>query len=297
VAAVLSLFCTGLGQIYCGRIVAGLVLFLASLLYAPLVVLTAYIDPSTPLLVLLLLGLVFVLGIYVFATINAYRVARRSGAEFEPREYNRPLVYILFILVGVTYPAVVLSHLRANDFEAFYIASSSESPNVLEGDRILVNKVVLRNRPLRRGDVVVFRAPNDRHLIFVKRVIALSGDTVEVREGQVHVNGKPLELDPIPRSSLAAINAVVEGQVFAESNAGSRYQIVLAPPPSPSSPPIADYPRHTVPSDSCFVLGDNRLRSLDSRKFGFVPLGDLVGVVQYIYCPVASWSRFGVFRG
>jgi hypothetical protein len=44
------------------------------------------------------------------------------------------------------------------------------------------------------------------------------------------------------------------------------------------------------------VLGDNRNRSLDSRKFGFVPLGDLVGVVQYIYRPAATWSRFGVFR-
>jgi signal peptidase I len=296
VAAVLSLFCTGLGHIYGGQIAKGLVLFLVSLLFAPLVVVAAHLDPSTPLLVALLLSLVLVLGVYVYATVNAYRLARRSGAAYELHDYNHGLIYALFILVGVSYPAVVLSHLRAHDFEAFFIPSASESPNLLPGDRVLVNKVVLRHRPLQRGDVVVFRAPGDRLSLYVKRVIALPGDTVEVLSGRVHVNGKVLELDPIPRSTLGgAIQTAIEGQVYSESNAGNRYQVMLAS--SSTEKPIDDYPRQTVPADTCFVLGDNRLRSKDSRQFGFVPLGDLVGLVQYIYCPASAWSRFGVFRG
>jgi signal peptidase I len=260
-------------------------------------VVAAHLDPSTPLLVALLLSLLLVLGVYVYATVDAYRLARRAGVAYELRDYNHGLIYTLFILVGVSYPAVVLSHLRAHDFEAFLIPSASESPNLLPGDRILVNKVVLRHRPLQRGNVVVFRAPGDRHLFFVKRVVALPGDTVEVQSGRVHVNGKVLELDPIPRSTLGAIQTELEGQVYTESNAGSRYQVMLAPPSTSNEKPIEDYPRQTVAADTCFVLGDNRLRSKDSRQFGFVPLGDLVGVVQYIYCPASVWSRFGVFRG
>jgi signal peptidase I len=232
-----------------------------------------------------------VLGVYVYSTVDAYRLARRWATVYEPREYNRPVVYVLFILVGVTYPAAVLPSLRANAFEAFIIAAASEVPSLLLGDRVLANKAALGARALQRGDVVVFRAPNDRQVQFAKRVIALPGDTIEIRSGRVHVNNKALELDPIPDSSAAPGDARHEGRVFAESNAGHRYRILL-----PSSEPLEDYAPHTVPQNTCFVLGDNRNRSRDSRHFGFVPLGDLVGVIQYIYFPADTWSRFGAFR-
>jgi signal peptidase I len=198
VAAVLSLFCTGLGHIYCGRVATGLILFLASLLFAPLVMLAAFLAPSTPVLLALILGLLSVLGLYAFATVDAYRLARRAGAGFVSLDSNRGLIYALFLLVGVTYPVGVLHYLRANAFEAFLVPSDSEAPNVLPGDRILVNKAVLHRHPVQRGDVVVFRPPTDRRRQYVKRVIALSGDTVEIRSGRVRVNDKPLELDPIP---------------------------------------------------------------------------------------------------
>ena len=119
----------------------------------------------------------------------------------------------------------------------------------------------------------------------------LIASEIEIRSGRVHVNNKALELDPIPDSSAAPGEARHEGRVFAESNAGHRYRILLPP-----SEPLEDYAPHTVPQNTCFVLGDNRNRSRDSRHFGFVPLGDIVGLVQYIYCPADTWSRFGAFR-
>jgi signal peptidase I len=294
VAAVLSLFCTGLGHIYCGRIVVGLVLFLASLMFAPAVVVVSLLEPSTPLLIGLLAAGLLVLGAYGYAVVDAYRLARRLKDDYQPRDYNRSLVYTLFILVGVTYPALVLQDLRANWLEAFRIPSASETPNLLPGDRFLANKAAVRGKSPRRGDVVVFHAPENREQLYVKRVIALPGDTVAIKGDQIYVNGKALERDRVPATSLTSLgpDGAGGGAVFAESNAGRRYLTMVEPSPGPA----ADYAERTVPADTCFVLGDYRSRSADSRKFGPVPLGDITGVVQYIYFPAQSWSRFGVFR-
>jgi signal peptidase I len=232
-----------------------------------------------------------VLGVIVFAAVDAYRVARRVRGPFEPREYNRGLVYALFILVGLTYPVGVVSYLRANVFEAFYVPTASEVPNILPGDRVLVNKVVLQRRFVRRGDVIVFRHPRQRQLTYIKRVVGLPGDTVQVRGGRVYVNGKKLERDRVPAASLAVPAEDLDGEVYYESNAGSRYRVMVGP----AARPAGDFAASKVPEGSCFVLGDNRNRSQDSREFGFVPLGEVVGLVQYIYLPAGSWSRFGAY--
>src|SRR2546423_12065775 len=96
VAMVLSLAATGLGQIYCGRIVRGLVMFLGSLLFAPAVVVAALLPPATVVLVGLILALLTVLGVYVFAVVDAFRLARRGRDLFQSMDYNHPLVYALF---------------------------------------------------------------------------------------------------------------------------------------------------------------------------------------------------------
>ena len=158
VAMVFSLLATGLGHIYCGRIGRGLALFLASSLFAPLAVAASLLEPSTPLLVGLLASALAVVGLYLFAVVDAFRLARRLGEDYVPHEYNRAYLYALFILVGVTYPPGVVHYLRTNAFEAFLVPTASEAPNILPGDRVLVNKQLLHQRYPRRGDVVVFRA-------------------------------------------------------------------------------------------------------------------------------------------
>jgi signal peptidase I len=289
-ALVLSLFSTGLGQVYAGHIVRGLILFLVFLLFVPIVFVAALLQPSTPILVGLLLVLGVELGIMLFSAVDAYRLARQSGAHYELKEFNRPLVYALFLLVGLFYPVAGLMALRANVFEAFYIPTESEVPNILPGDRILVNKLAYRDAVPKRGDIVVFRSPGNRSQNWIKRVIGLPGDTVEVRDNQVYVNGKKLERDPVPKVSLASIRKEATGDVFYETNAGSRYKIMLD-----ASSGAANHPRTKVPEGCFFVLGDNRNHSEDSRHFGGVPMGDIIGTIQYIYIPALSWSRFGAY--
>jgi signal peptidase I len=290
VAVILSLAATGLGQIYCGRIVRGLVMFLGSLLFAPVIVVAALMPPSTGVLVGLILALLAVLGVYVFAVVDAFRLARRGRDHYQPKDYNHPLVYALFILVGLTYPAGGLYFIRSSVFEAFEIPTASEVPTLLPGDRVLVNKTTYQRRFVRRGDEVVFRVASEPGLNWVKRVIALPGDTVEVKANEVFVNGQKLPRDPAPLASLGAAAQEVKGELFEETNGGRRYRILFAA----DTKPLPDFAKAKVPEGTCFVLGDNRNKSFDSREFGFVALGDVIGDVQYRYWPAVTWTRFGV---
>jgi signal peptidase I len=290
IAVILSLSAAGLGQIYCGRIVRGLVIFLGTLLFAPAIVAAALLPPSTVVLVGLILALLTVLGVYVFAVVDAFRLAQGGRDLYQSMDYDHPLVYALFILVGLTYSAGGVSFIRSGVFEAFAVPSASEVPTLLPGDRVLVNKTTYQRRFVRRGEVVVFRVSSEPGMIWAKRVMALPGDTVEVKDNEVIVNGQPLPREPAPRASLGAAAQAVKGELFEETNAGRRYRILFAA----GTKPLPDYPRAKVPDGMCFVLGDNRNNSRDSRTIGFVALGDVLGDVQYRYWPAATWNRFGV---
>jgi len=213
IAVILSLAATGLGQIYCGRIVRGLVMFLGSLLFAPAIVVAALLPPATIVLVGLILALLTVLGVYVFAVVDAFRLARRGRDLFQSMDYNHPLVYALFILVGLTYSAGGVYFIRSNVFEAFAIPMASEIPTLLPGDRFLVNKTTYQRRFVRRGDEVVFRVPSEG-ANWVKRVIALPGDTVEVKENEVFVNGQQLAREPTPRASLTLASSACQDRTY-----------------------------------------------------------------------------------
>jgi signal peptidase I len=290
-AAALSLVSTGLGHLYCGRIVRGVALFCASLLFAPFAIALALLAPATPVLVALILGFVAVVGLYLFAVIDAWRLARATEGSFTPHDYNNSVVYLLLGLVGLIYPAAALAYLRGHVFEAFYVPSSSMVPTILDGDRVLANKVALASMP-QRGDVVIFRVPSRRGQNWIKRVIGLPGDRVAVRGGEVFVNGKKLERDRMPDSHLGALGKQVRGKVYTETLAGRRYLIQLGG----GEERAADFAEKTVPEGCYFLLGDNRDNSLDSRELGFIARHDVVGEVTYVYLPAESWSRFGVLR-
>jgi signal peptidase I len=139
--------------------------------------------------------------------------------------------------------------------QAFFIPSGSMEPTLRTGDRILVGKFTYRIWDVRRGDIIVFRYPLNPNKDFVKRVVGLAGERIEIKDGLVLVNGRPLnEVYP---------TALPGGDRACASNYGPE----------------------TVPKDSVFVLGDNRCNSEDSRFFGFVPMGNIVGRALAVYWP------------
>jgi signal peptidase I len=159
---------------------------------------------------------------------------------------------------------------RSSVVQAFWVPSGSMLPTIQIGDHIFVNKLayavhvpligteLLKTGNLKRSDVVVFVSPVDRSTDLIKRVIAVPGDTVEIRNKHVFVNGEPLP-DTHAYFSDASI-----------SPTGHRDNM----PPT------------KVPEGKFFVMGDNRDRSYDSRFWGFANIADIKGKATFVY-----WSR------
>jgi signal peptidase I len=145
-------------------------------------------------------------------------------------------------------------------------------PNIEPGSRVVVDKLYYRSAALRRGDLVVFTNPNVRHAKYIKRVVALPGDVVEMQNDELIVNGQRLDHGNAPRAGTERV----------EGNAEAQYRIRLGPVDSPKSG-ITSFEAQRIPNGQCFVLGDNRHQSDDSRVHGPVPLMDVVGRVARVF--------------
>lgn len=133
----------------------------------------------------------------------------------------------------------------------FYIPSPSMQPTLIEGDRVLVSRFVYRFGEPNRGDIVVFHPPVDETQDYIKRVVAVAGDRVAVKDGKLYVNGKA-QVEPYLKEQRIALS----------------------------------YAERTVPPGEIFVMGDNRNNSGDSRVFGPVKTSEVVGEAFLIYWPV-----------
>jgi signal peptidase I len=291
IATSLSKLCTGLGQIYCGQVRRGLVMYCGSLLLGPLIFVTATFASSTPMLVAFFTSLAALAGLVIWSARDAGAIARRMiGTEFEPRDFNSPIVYSIMSLTNLTYAAGLVFVLRATVIEAFVIPSASMSPTFVPGDRILVTKLGMNSATFERGDLVVYRNPNNRKQNYVKRIIGLPGETVEIRDGTVIIDGQPLKQTPVaPANDDAEQKPGNGGQTFMEHAGDRQYSIHLDKPDVPVQAPSVK-----VAADAYYVLGDHRDKSLDSREVGNIPHGLMIGIVRCIYYPANSWRRFGV---
>lgn len=151
-------------------------------------------------------------------------------------------------------------------FQPHKIDGHSMDPNFHDKEYLLTNKVpfvILKKNP-DRGDVIVFKAPQEREKEFIKRVIGLPGETVSIHDGKVFINGQPLKEDYLP----AGLETT--GAYFLQTGQEA-----------------------TVPSGQFFVLGDNRANSSDSRYWGFVPYKDILGKAWFRYWP---FSQMGLAK-
>ena len=294
VALALSFLSAGVGHLYCGRIAKGLPLYFAWILVPLCGIIAALVPPSaTGLVLLLLLPAVAVLIVYLYAAIDAWRRAYQIGSDYSLRDYNRAAVYWLLIVVQMVYSIGLIVGLRACVYEAFLFPTNSMRPTIVTGDRILARKLLPLHHFPERGDLVVFRNPMPTGgSVFGKRVVAVAGDHIKIRGERLLINGNELERDRVPDESLQHLGKQVRGRVAYEVNSGHRY-LVAYDDSSDGGRAQGDF-EATIPERHVFVLGDNRDRSKDSRHFGSIHIGDIVGYVDYVYWPSESWSRFGV---
>ncbi len=294
VALALSFLSAGVGHLYCGRIAKGLPLYFAWLLVPLGITIAALLPPSpTSFVLLVLLPVVIVFIVYLYAAIDAWRLAYQIGSDYSLRDYNRAGVYWLLIVVQMVYSIGLIAGVRGFVYEAFVIPTSSMSPTILPGDRILARKLLTRDHVPKRGDLIVYRNPTPTGATkFIGRVVAVAGDHLEISGERLFINGNELERDRVPDESLKFLGEQVNGRVAFEENSGRRYLVAYGDSKD-GGRAQGDF-EATIPERHVFVLGDNRDRAKDSRHFGSIHLADIVGYVQYIYWPSESWSRFGV---
>jgi signal peptidase I len=154
--------------------------------------------------------------------------------------------------------AVIVAYfMQAFVAKPFEIPSGSMESTLMPGDRVLVNRLAYKYGSIQRGDIIVFRSPDDPKVDFIKRVIAIGGDTIEVRQGQVLVNKEPQ----------------VEDYVHVNDVSNFRYNV--------------------VPPGKLFVMGDNRTDSQDSRywKVPWLDEESVIGKAFMIYWPPSRIGR------
>ena len=130
-------------------------------------------------------------------------------------------------------------------------------PNFHDGQYLLTNKLTYKFQDPKRGDIVIFKPPVNQDEEYIKRIIALPGDTVSIKDGHYFINGEQLAEDYIPKSIYT------KGKMFLPNNS-----------------------EKIVPANSYFVSGDNRESSSDSRFWGFITKDKITGKAWFIYWPV-----------
>jgi signal peptidase I len=194
----------------------------------------------------------------------------KDNSKTKTKTKSKIQEYIEAIIVAI----LIALFLRTFIIQAFKIPSRSMVPTLLVGDHLLVNKFIygvkipfLRKTIIpvtnpKRGDIIVFIYPNDRSKDFIKRVIGVSGDTIEIKNKTIFLNDK----EYTDTHGIYSDNVIYPGSLQPRDNFG----------------PV------TVPPEKLFVMGDNRDESADSRYWGFVDLKDVEGKAMIIYW---SWDR------
>ncbi len=270
-AVLLALIFPGLGQIYSGKIKRGLV-FLG--IYAGLCVgvWSAFLylaNPQAPIYAITIV-VFFVVGLSVsafgiFMVFDAYKCAQIFNGN------NNLIRHITAGKKGLLIFCIIIAFLRPplgdlfrgymkkipDKIRAYKMPAGSMGPTLRVGDRLLVDKVIYRESRPERGDIIIFQYPADLKRTFVKRLIAFGGETVEIREGKIYINGQ-----------LANEPTIKDRFYYNRGDYGQEGNAVK------------------VPEGYYYVLGDNSASSHDSRFWGFVPEGNLIGKVFKIYWPL-----------
>jgi len=170
---------------------------------------------------------------------------------------TRPLpvvaVWARDLLVSLAISAFIIIFL----YQPVKVEGTSMMPGLEDQERIFVNKFVYHWEAIQRGDIIVFRYPRDTSKSYIKRVIGIAGDRIRIENGQVYVNGEPLEEDYVPTD-------------YADARS---------------------YAEIVVPANSFFVLGDHRTMSNDSRDFGTVNARYIYGKAVFGYWPMEKLGR------
>jgi signal peptidase I len=263
-AGLLSFLVPGMGQVYNGQATKGLFFYFLLSTWGGMVLSLIYCLMKYPMSgsILGLLAFLFFISLAAFLLIifESIRTAWKAGRDYAFQPYNKWYIYLVVIVVvsGVSQSATLA--FRDNVLKAYNIPSRSMQHTLEPGDFVISNQLYYRYNNPKQGDLIIFKYPRDEKIDFVKRIVACPGDTIEIKDSQVFING----------------NKINEPYAFDAPTALKDMQ------------PMKNFGPFVVPDNEYFVMGDNRNNSEDSRVWGTVPRHNIEGKVIFIYF---SWDR------
>jgi signal peptidase I len=273
---------------------------------------------------LLLFIMAVVTGLYWGADHLLFKRQRQARAEPISDENAREALlaqpWWLDWTAGLFPVIIIVFVLRSFLFEPFKIPSGSMIPTLEIGDLILVNKFhygirlpvinkkIVDNNPVRRGDVMVFRYPADPSIDFIKRVVGVPGDQITYVNQRLSVNGQPVPLTAL-EDYYDEDRRTYSKQFVEQLDPGVEHRLLVDPtlpsfylgrarkfPMSENCQYSAEGVSCTIPPGHYFMMGDNRDNSEDSRFWGFVPDANIVGRAFFIWMNFGSPKRIGPFH-
>jgi signal peptidase I len=190
---------------------------------------------------------------------ESIRTAWKAGKDHALKPYNKWYIYLIVILVVSGISQSVTLAVRDNIVKAYKIPSRSMQPTLEPGDHVISNQLYYRYNNLAHGDLIIFKYPRDENVDFVKRIVGCPGDTIEIKDNQMFLNGKKSD-EPY---------------------------VLDTPSMLKGEQPMKNFGPFVIPENEYFVLGDNRNNSNDSRFWGTVKRHQIEGKVIFIYF---SWD-------
>lgn len=270
IAVVLTFLSIGLGQLYYGEFKKGVFLFFIGQL---LVVIACSSFLLSSILVHII-ALLFVFGYLIFCVITSLKEAKLHKDSYALKKINRWYVYLLYWFIATfVIGSIVETTVKNNITQSYRIPTGAMIKTILIGDHISSNKFVYKFSEPNRGDIVIFPFPDDPAKDYIKRIVAVGGDTIEIKDKKVLLNGNVLHEPYVMHQDKRILPKDFQ--------------------------PRDNFDLIKVPDDSVFVMGDNRDNSYDSRFWGFVKKSSIKGKAIHIYFSWDSsnsevrWDRIG----
>lgn len=260
IAAILTFLTIGLGHIYSGELKKGVLFYIGQYLVLVLCISLLYFFPSF----IILMGALLIWPTYfLYCLIDAIRIAQKGRPFYQVKSFNRWYLYLIVVIcTSFVIQPVISNSIKVHMIQAYQIPAGSLKPTLLVGDQILSKKGLALKKGLHKGEMIIFPYPEDPSKEYIKRIIAVGGDEIEIKNKKVLINGDQIEEPYV----IHLDSRILPGGLSTRDN----LQTVK------------------VPEDSVFVLGDNRDNSHDSRFWGFVKKSSVTGKASIIYW---SWDR------
>lgn len=235
----------------------------------------------------------------------------KSNSSSSPASPNHPIEgkttkqLIIENVISLSLALIIVFTIRSSVVEPFKIPSGSMIPTLMIGDHILVNKFaygfkvpfsdlftdspiyMVQKAPPKRGDIIVFKYPKNESIYYIKRVVGVAGDRIEIKNKLVYINNKGMSRKQVDESRSDAIFKSIDDDkyttdmidIYEEHLDQVNHELML----DKTNFMMEDYGPIIVPANSLFVMGDNRDFSNDSRFWGFVPLRNVKGRAMFVW--------------